>query len=73
MTSSALCCLGFEPNYCLATTLVALLTSRLAAAFVRGVQDGGVGATPKHFVANDAETDRLTVDIRIGERALREL
>ncbi|MHA4820078.1 beta-glucosidase [Streptomyces aculeolatus] len=50
-----------------------LLTSQLAAAFVRGVQDGGVGATPKHYVANDAETDRLTVDNRIGERALREL
>ncbi|MEO3764020.1 glycoside hydrolase family 3 C-terminal domain-containing protein [Streptomyces sp. B8F3] len=50
-----------------------LLTSRLAAAFVRGVQGGGVGATPKHYVANDAETDRLTVDNRIGERALREL
>ncbi|AKH86404.1 beta-glucosidase [Streptomyces sp. CNQ-509] len=50
-----------------------LLTSRLAAAFVRGVQDGGVGATPKHYVANDAETDRFTVDNRIGARALREL
>ncbi|WBB61771.1 glycoside hydrolase family 3 C-terminal domain-containing protein [Streptomyces sp. WMMC500] len=50
-----------------------LLTSRMAAAFVRGVQDGGVGATPKHYVANDAETDRLTVDNRVGERALREL
>ncbi|MGW2515247.1 beta-glucosidase [Streptomyces scopuliridis] len=50
-----------------------LLTSRTAAAFVRGVQDGGVGATPKHYVGNDAETDRLTVDNRISERALREL
>ncbi|MDX3100924.1 beta-glucosidase family protein [Nonomuraea angiospora] len=50
-----------------------LLTSRMAAAYVRGVQEGGVGATPKHYVGNDAETDRLTVDNRIGERALREL
>ncbi len=40
---------------------------------MRGVQDNGVGATPKHYVANDSETDRFTVDVRVGERALREL
>ena len=38
-----------------------------------GVQDNGVGATPKHYVANDSETDRFTVDVRVGDRALREL
>ena len=38
-----------------------------------GVQDNGVGATPKHYVANDSETDRFTVDVRVDERALREL
>jgi len=32
-----------------------------------------VGATPKHYVANDSETDRFTVDVRVGDRALREL
>lgn len=32
-----------------------------------------MAATAKHFVANDAETDRLTVDVRVGERALREV
>ncbi|WP_053207879.1 glycoside hydrolase family 3 C-terminal domain-containing protein [Jiangella muralis] len=50
-----------------------LLTSRLAAALVRGVQDGGVGACPKHYVANDSETERFTADVRVSERALREL
>ena len=37
------------------------------------MQDNGVGATPKHYVANDSETDRFTVDVRVGDRALREL
>ena len=40
---------------------------------MRGLQSGGVGATLKHFVANDSETERNTVDVRVGERALREL
>ncbi|MFF2486434.1 glycoside hydrolase family 3 C-terminal domain-containing protein [Microbacterium sp. NPDC058062] len=49
------------------------LSAELAAAYVRGLQDNGVAATPKHYVANDAETDRFTVDVRVDERALREL
>ncbi|MBB6402823.1 glycoside hydrolase family 3 C-terminal domain-containing protein [Arthrobacter sp. AZCC_0090] len=50
-----------------------VLTAELAAAYVAGVQRNGVGATPKHYVANDSETDRFTVDVRVGDRALREL
>jgi beta-glucosidase len=50
-----------------------VLTAELAAAYVQGVQDNGVGATPKHYVANDSETDRFTVDVRVDDRALREL
>src|SRR5215203_6524974 len=50
-----------------------LLTARIGAAYVRGVQAGGVAATVKHFVANDSETERHTLDARVGERALREL
>lgn len=50
-----------------------VLTAELAAAYVSGVQDNGVGATPKHYIANDFETDRFTVDVRADERTLREL
>lgn len=50
-----------------------VLTAELAAAYVDGVQVNGVGATPKHYIANDSETDRFTVDVRVAERPLREL
>ncbi|HET8979744.1 MAG TPA: glycoside hydrolase family 3 C-terminal domain-containing protein [Solirubrobacteraceae bacterium] len=50
-----------------------LLAGRIGAAFVRGVQAGGVAATAKHFIANDSERERMTVDVHVGERALREL
>jgi beta-glucosidase len=50
-----------------------LLTGRLGAAFVTGIQAHGVAATAKHYVANDSENDRFTLDARVGERPLREL
>ncbi|MEV6875197.1 glycoside hydrolase family 3 C-terminal domain-containing protein [Amycolatopsis sp. NPDC051128] len=50
-----------------------LLTGMIGAGYVTGVQDGGVAVTVKHFVANDFETERFTADVRVGERALREL
>lgn len=50
-----------------------VLTAELAAAYVSGAQRNGVGATPKHYVANDSETDRFTVDVKVGDRPLREL
>ncbi|MFD3574828.1 beta-glucosidase [Streptomyces sp. NPDC058644] len=49
------------------------LTGVIGTGYVQGVQSGGVGTTVKHFVANDAETDRFTVDNKVGPRALREL
>ncbi|MFI9804880.1 beta-glucosidase H [Streptomyces sp. NPDC052301] len=49
------------------------LTGAIGTGYVFGVQSGGVGTTVKHFVANDAETDRFTVDNRVSARALREL
>ncbi len=50
-----------------------MLTAEIAAAYVRAVQAHGVSACPKHYVANDSETDRFTVDVRVAARALREL
>ncbi|NTW40083.1 MAG: beta-glucosidase [Cellulomonadaceae bacterium] len=49
------------------------LTARIGVAYVKGVQAGGVGATVKHFVANDTETDRMSLDAQVDERTLREL
>ena len=50
-----------------------LLTARIGVSYVFGLQDGGVGATVKHFIANDSETERMTLDARLDERTLREL
>jgi beta-glucosidase len=50
-----------------------VLSGRIAAGFVRGVQSKGVGVTVKHFVGNEAETERYTTDSVIDERTLREL
>ncbi|GAA3991141.1 beta-glucosidase H [Streptomyces plumbiresistens] len=49
------------------------LTGRIGSGYVTGVQSGGVGTTVKHFVANDAETERFTVNNLLSERTLREL
>ncbi|MGO4783531.1 beta-glucosidase [Cryobacterium sp. W22_MBD10_FK3] len=49
------------------------LTAEMAAAYVAGVQDNGVGATPKHYIANDYETERFTASTEVSDRALREL
>ncbi len=51
----------------------AFLTSRLAVAYVRGVQSQGVASCIKHFVGNDTEFERNSIDSRIDERTLREL
>lgn len=49
------------------------LVGRIGAALIRGLQAEGVAATAKHLVANDSETGRLTVDVRVDERTLREV
>jgi beta-glucosidase len=51
----------------------AVLSGTLAAAFVNGIQGQGVGACLKHFVANDAETDRHTVNNILDDETLREV
>lgn len=50
-----------------------LLGSRLAVAQIRGAQSQGVVATAKHFVANDQEYKRYTVNTVVDERTLREI
>ncbi len=50
-----------------------LLSGRMGAAYVRGVQSQGVGATPKHFAANTKEDNRQTIDTVASARALREI
>ncbi|WP_025272094.1 beta-glucosidase [Haloglycomyces albus] len=48
------------------------LTGRIGTAYVTGVQEGGIATTMKHYVANDAETERFTVNNIIDQRTLRE-
>jgi beta-glucosidase len=50
-----------------------LLTGKLAAAYVRGLQDSGVGACLKHLIANESETDRNSMNSVVDEATLREL
>src|SRR5690242_20202860 len=49
------------------------LGARIAVGYIRGVQEVGVSATVKHFVANNSEYARHTSDSRVEERALREI
>ncbi len=50
-----------------------LLSGRLGAAFIQGVQSQGVGACPKHFTANNQERRRMSVSSEVDERTLREI
>lgn len=49
------------------------LSSRMAPAMVRGVQDQGMAADVKHFAANNQETLRQGINEHISQRALREI
>lgn len=50
-----------------------MLTGALAVSYTKAMQSLGKGACPKHYIANDFETERYTVDVVVDERSLREL
>ena len=49
------------------------LSGKMAAAYVRGIQENGIAACPKHFVVNSQELRRMASNSVLDERTLREL
>jgi len=49
------------------------LVSKMAVGYIKGVQDQDVSACVKHFLANNQETQRTSINVLMSERALREI
>lgn len=50
-----------------------VVTGKMAAGYIKGVQSQGVGTCLKHFAVNNQETNRNNNDSRVAQRPLREL
>jgi beta-glucosidase len=50
-----------------------LITGKIAAAYIQGLKSEGAGNSPKHFAANNQETNRNSVDVLVSQRAMREI
>ena len=49
------------------------LSSRMVVPYIQGVQQNGVSACVKHFALNNQEVNRMTVNVEVSDRALREI
>src|ERR1035437_48185 len=49
------------------------LISKMVVGYIKGVQDQGISACVKHYLANNIETNRNTLNVTMSERALREI